>query len=58
MNWAVLYLILCTVRIYATFELFPPRMFENIHQSSEAMYTINYVCEKILILYSTYLIVQ
>ena len=39
MNWAVLYLILCTVRIYATFELFPPRMFENIHQSSEAMYT-------------------
>lgn len=34
MNWAVLYLILCTVRIYATFELFPLRMFENIHQWS------------------------
>ena len=26
--------------------------------TSEAMYTINYVCEKMLILYSTYLIVQ
>ena len=26
--------------------------------TSEAMYTINYVCEIILILYSTYLIVQ
>ena len=34
MNWAVLCLILCTIRIYATFELFPLGMFENIHQWS------------------------
>ena len=34
MNWEILYLILFTVRIYATFELFPLRIFENVHQWS------------------------
>lgn len=56
MNWAVLCLILCTVKFMQHLSYFLLECLKIF--TSEAMYTINYVCEKIVILYSTYFIVQ